>query len=300
MNFFLNFFKKKASNLHSLAVPTRLIRIYQIVYNDITRKQRDPGFEPLENANSEEPNWYEYWPIRKFLHTVPLDESTLYGFFSPSFHEKTRLSADNIIRFIKSSADADVYAFSPFPCHGASFLNVFEHKDFFFRGFIEHGTEFFERLDRTIDVRNMINHSGNTIFSNFFCAKPRFWREWLRICDQLYEETKDIHILNSECTYTKTDGTTKILPAKVFAMECVASYLLARSKQFSCISFPSNLMPVSRGYLNLRSDITLLDDLKRGWQDTGRPELIDQYRLEQRRVLAMAWPGREVPSFDPS
>ncbi|OOG43043.1 hypothetical protein B0B52_10400 [Polaromonas sp. A23] len=276
-----------------------MIKAYQIVHDDITREQRDPGFEPLENSNSTEPDWYEYWPIRNYLHTMPLDESTLYGFVSPRFKEKTGLSADKVRRFIQSSEDADVYIFSPFPLHGTSFLNVVEHMDFFFRGFMEHGGNFFRQFDQTLDVRNMVNNSSNTVFSNFFFAKPVFWREWLRICDQLFEETKDArHPLNSKCSYAKDNGDLKILPVKVFVVECVASYVLATSKRFSSISYPFQSMPSSDAHSSLAHENARLDDLKRQWEKTRQPQILRQYRLEQNRVIGLAWPGQEPPDFD--
>jgi len=293
---FAKLFKKKEipDSLPS-AKNARLVRGYQIVYDGATRAEKDPGFEPMENANSDRPDWFEYWPIRNYLHTMPLDESALYGFVSPRFHEKTGLSAAEVSRFIQSSEDADVYSFSPFPCHGASFLNVFEHMDFFFNGFVDHVAGFFAKFDPALDLRQLVNHSDNAIFSNFFFAKPAFWREWSRICDQLHEDTKDgQHFLNSECTYTKGDGSTKIVQAKVFAMECVASYLLARSRKFSSIGYPLRLMPVSRAFETLRLETSLLDELKRQWLKTGEAKFLEQYRLEQKRVIAVGWPGRNV------
>lgn len=296
------FGKKKLPHSSPQARSPRRISGHQIVYDDSTRGERDPGFSPLENANSEEPDWYEYWPIRTYLHSTPLDESTWYGFVSPRFYEKTGLSAAEVYRFINQSPeDADVYAFSPFPCHGTSFLNVFEHMDFFFQGFAEHAENFFAQFDPALDTRTLVNHSDSAIFSNFFFAKSKFWSEWLRICDQLYEDTRDgRHVLNSKCSYAKADGSQKILPAKVFAMECVASYLLASSSRFSCISYPLGLMPLSRAHENLRSEGVRLDELKRQWLATGQPKFLEQYRIEQKHVIAAAWPGQELLNLSPS
>jgi hypothetical protein len=287
------FSKKKPSGPPETS--PRLVRGYQIVYDEFTRQQRDPGFEPLDNANSEQPGWFEYWPIRTYLHTMPLDESTLYAFVSPGFFEKTRLSAAEVHRFIQSSEDADVYSLSPFPCNRASFLNIFEHMEFYFQGIRGHAADFFAQFDPPVDLREMVNHSGNFILCNYFFAKPKFWREWLRICDQLHEDTKDgRHYLNSMCPYRRDDGNAKDVEAKVFVMECVASYLLASSNRFSSISYPSRLMPVGPGFPPLRFEMGLMDELKCRYLQTGDSKLLDQYRLEQKRVISTVWPGREV------
>lgn len=296
------FFRKNATPNTPPPVEIRpRVRAYQIVYDDVTRAERDPGFEPLENVNCERPDWFEYWPIRTYLHTMPLDESTLYGFVSPRFHEKTKRTSADVNHFIQTSQDADVYSLSPFPCHCAAFLNVFEHTDFFFGGFVDHVADFFAQFDPNVDLHKLVNHSDNTIFSNFFFAKPKFWREWLRICDKLHKDTKDgQHFLNSKCNYFKSDGSIKVVEAKVFAMECVASYLLARSDQFSSISYPSRLMPVTSAYGKLRHDISQLDELKRQWLKTGEVKFLEQYRVEQKRVIPAAWPHWQFSGTYPS
>jgi hypothetical protein len=295
MNFLSAIFNRKQPEQAKPAAPAaqpRLVKGYQIVYDDITRQKRDPGFEPLDNANSSEPAWYEYWPIRTYLNTAPLDESAVYGFVSPLFGAKTGLSAQNVTAFIQSSEDADVYAFSPFPSHGAAFLNVFEHSDFFIPGFTAHAAEFFRQFDPAIELPHLINHSGTTIYSNYFFAKPRFWRQWLAICGRLYQETQSApqHYFNLVCDYAKEDGGVKTVPVKVFVAECVASYLLGRSTEFSCVSFPIQHMPMSNDHRHLRAETLLLDTLKREWQKTGRPEVLAHYRTEQKNMIAKAWP----------
>lgn len=300
MGLFAKFFPRKAASDSSpLANSLPVVRGYQIVYDDITRGQRDPGFEALENSGSGRQDWYEYWPIRNYLRTMSLDESTLYGFVSPQFYAKTHLSAADVRRFIESSADADVFTFSPFPCHGASFLNVFEQGNFFDPGFLQIATEFFERIENKTKLRELVNHSGNVVYCNYLFAKPRFWREWVRICDQLFDATEgeeSCKSLNEQIQYCKENGESSVVDRKVFIMERVAPYLLASSNRFSTINFPIQQMPVSQTHINLRSQISVLDDLKRRYLETGRSEMLEQYRLEQRNVMAVAWPGYELPN----
>ena len=44
------------------------VHAFQIFYNDATRAAVDPAFQPLDNSANERPDWYEYWPIRRFFH----------------------------------------------------------------------------------------------------------------------------------------------------------------------------------------------------------------------------------------
>ena len=59
---------------------------YQILNHYTSRQELDPGFEVLDNSSNERPDWYEYWPIRKFLQNEALDENAFYGFLSPKFN----------------------------------------------------------------------------------------------------------------------------------------------------------------------------------------------------------------------
>ena len=47
---------------------------YQILNHYTSPQELDPGFDVLDNSVNERPDWYEYWPIRKFLLNQTLDE----------------------------------------------------------------------------------------------------------------------------------------------------------------------------------------------------------------------------------
>ena len=86
------------------------IYIHQIYYSDETQAQLDKGFLPLDNTNGLK-DWYEYWPIRKFLQKNKLDDNAYYGFFSPKFTEKTGLTSSHVFDFIRETFHPNVDAF---------------------------------------------------------------------------------------------------------------------------------------------------------------------------------------------
>src|SRR5271155_1924685 len=103
---------------------------FQILNHYTSRQELDPGFDVLDNSDNERPDWYEYWPIRRFLLNQNLDEDTFYGFLSPKFKLKTNLSAADAREFIAAAGPAtDVVLFSPSIHNSAFYLNVFEHGD---------------------------------------------------------------------------------------------------------------------------------------------------------------------------
>ena len=76
------------------------IFVHQILARNNQREALDPGFLVLDNSANERSDWFEYWPIRKFLLGRPLQEDAFYGFLSPRFGSKTNLSAAAVDAFV--------------------------------------------------------------------------------------------------------------------------------------------------------------------------------------------------------
>src|SRR5579862_7385318 len=163
------------------------IFIYQILNHYTTPDALDPGFGVLDNSTNERPDWYEYWPIRKFLLNEPLDEDAFYGFLSPKFKLKTNLGAAEVVDFIRGSdAATDVVLFSPSIHNSAFYLNVFEHGDAEHPGLKGVAKRLLVRLGLPSDLDELVSDSRNTVHSNYFIAKPRFWRAWLGINEKMF------------------------------------------------------------------------------------------------------------------
>ncbi len=163
------------------------VHTYQILNHYTSRQELDPGFEVLDNSANERPDWYEYWPIRKFLLAGPLEENAFYGFLSPKFKLKTNLDAAAVREFIADSdAATDVVLFSPSIHNSAFYLNVFEHGNAEHPGLMQVANDFFARINRLQPLEDLVSDSRNTVHSNYFIAKPRFWRAWLQITEQLF------------------------------------------------------------------------------------------------------------------
>lgn len=294
MGIFSMLFGASQSRSGQVEVLGRDLDIYQIVYDEGTRQSCDQYFIPLENSVCERPDWFEYWPIQKFLQCEELDEQTWYGFLSPRFFDKTGLRGMAVRDFIARSPEADVYIFSPFPCHGTFFLNVFEHGNFFDPGFGSAAQATLDCCNIQVDLTRLVNHSGNVIFSNYFLARPRFWREWLRVCSAVYQVSEH-DVLGAQLRvgidYWKENGVRSVVERKVFLMERIASLILASSQEFSSVSYPIEKIPVSLAGRPFVDRIQPLDDIKKKLAAEYSPELLELYRNEQRQIVEQAWPG---------
>ena len=211
------------------------VHIHQILNHYTSRAELDPGFEVLDNSSNERPDWFEYWPIRKFLLDQALDEEGFYGFLSPKFRLKTNLTAAAVREFIdRTAGSTDVCLFSPSIHNSAYFLNVFEHGDSEHPGLAGVAARFFERIDARVKISDLVSDSRNTVHSNYFIAKPRFWRAWLAINERLFAiaESPDDPLGEQLRAPTSYRGRNEV-QMKIFIMERVATWILIHDGSFA-------------------------------------------------------------------
>jgi hypothetical protein len=212
------------------------IIIYQIKSHYTREENLDPSCRVLDNSANERPDWYEYWPIRKFLLNEPLDEAAFYGFLSPSFKLKTNLTAAAVREFVKreSCEAADIVLFSPSFHLTAYYWNVFQYGDFCHPGLLNLATQFFQRIGEPINLSDLVSHSRNEVYSNYFIAKPRFWRAWLERTEQLIaiaeSETDPLGAELRKHTEYRGHHNAQL---KIFIMERIPTWLVARNAEFT-------------------------------------------------------------------
>jgi hypothetical protein len=211
------------------------LHIYQILNHYTSRQELDPDFGVLDNSANERPDWFEYWPIRKYLLSEPLDEDAFYGFLSPKFLHKTNLTGAMAREFILAAGPAtEMILFSPSIHNSAYFLNVFEHGESEHPGLMSVASRLFERIGRAADLAELVSDSRNTVHSNYFIAKPRFWRAWLAINEQLFSIAEaPADPLGEELrTPTSYRGRSQV-QMKIFVMERVATWIISTDRSFA-------------------------------------------------------------------
>ena len=212
------------------------LHIHQILNHYTSPGALDPGFAVLDNSANLRPDWYEYWPIRNFLISQPLEEAAFYGFLSPKFMHKTNLSAARAREFILAAPQgapaADVVLFSPSIHNSAWFLNVFEHGEAEHPGLLDVAERLFARIGQP-PIAGSVSDSRNTVYSNYFVAKPRFWRAWLAITERMFEiaESPGDELGRALSTPTPYRGRLEV-HMKIFVMERIATWILMTDPSF--------------------------------------------------------------------
>jgi hypothetical protein len=268
------------------------IHLHLIAWSEATHAAIGPDWQVLDNRANPRPDWYEYWPVRQYLQSQPLDEAAFYGFFSPKFSAKTGLSADQVRDFVAThAAQADVLLFSPQPDMGAFFLNVFEQGETFDPGLIDAYSAFLQSIGRAAPLRQMVMDARQVCFSNYFVARPAFWREWLALNEALFAACEGPasalqQALTHRTTYPGGEGGVQ---RKVFLQERAASLLLATQARWR--SVPHD--PFGMGWSTARfrdhpQQAYISDALKRAFRDTGWPHYMQAFAAVREQFLAPA------------
>ncbi len=261
------------------------VHLYQIAYSPASLAAVEPGYLVLDNLANPRPDWFEYWPIRDFLLTQPLDDAAFYGFFSPKFGSKTTLNHAQVTAFVQAAArqdqpqPADVVLFSPQPDMGCFFLNVFEQGETFDAGLIDCYEEFLKLVGFPAPpLRGLVMDSRQIVFSNFFVARPAFWRTWLALNEQMFAvcEGPDNTLKDGLTHVTSYPGSAQ---RKVFLQERVASLLLTvqphqwRTKAHDPYGFGWSM---SR-FREHPHEAVISDALKIAFRDQGFPEYVQEF-----------------------
>lgn len=268
--------------------------LYQVVYSPETLAAVEPGYLVLDNLRNERADWREYWPMRRFLLNNALDEDAFYGFFSPKFGAKTLIRPAQVVAFVRTHAPrADVVLFSPQPDMGAFFLNVFEQAELFDPGLIEAYEAFLAHIGRPVSLGQLIMDSSQVVFSNYFVARPAFWRAWLTLNEAMFAvcESADspLPLRQALCQPTTYPGDVQ---RKVFLIERAASLLLVTQPHWRSVAYN----PFGMGWSMSRfrehpTDAVISDALKMAFRDRHYPQYMEAFSAVRERFRAASSPA---------
>ena len=257
---------------------------FQIVYDDDTAARHDPGFELLDNFGNERPDWYEYWPIRKYLLSNDLDEQSYYAFFSPRFGQKTGLNAEDVRRTLARHTE-DVVLFSPFLDLAALYFNQLDQGESVHPGLAALVAGI---VPIGLPGSLLLQDATNTVFCNFFAAKPAFWKAWLARCETVFAlAERGEGTLAGQLLAPSDYEDGKTAHYKVFLIERMASLLLATDRRWRAAAPFALKLPLAIPRLeNDRDRLIRLDKLKFDAVRAKDPvPLLRQYVVEREQMV---------------
>lgn len=269
------------------------VHLFHIAYSAQTRDDMEPGFVLLDNLANPRPDWFEFWPIRQWLMTETMREDTFYGFFSPKFRNKTGLSHADVVQQVQAQgASADVLLFSPFPTQIAYYLNIFEQGEVSHPGFMQLCMDALQAIGQPVAVNGLVMDSGQMVYSNYFVARPAFWREWLRWTQAIFdlcESSADPALQARLCAPTAYAGSVQF---KVFLIERIASLLLAVQPRWRSVARnPFGHRHGSEPELGSQALLLACDALKLAYRQQPFPDYLRAFHSLRQWIVRQAASG---------
>ena len=202
--------------------------IYQIYYNEETRKKLLSGFIPLDNRENSRPDWFEFWVILNFLRNNPLEENTWYGFLSPKFYEKTGFTSEFVLWVLETYGEnSNVALFSPGWDQLAYFLNPFEQGEVWHPGLLNLSQKFIDNTAFDINLSALVSDTTTSVFSNYVIAKKEFWNEWRSLAEDFFKYAENNPEYKNLVSYGSADNQS---PMKTFIQERFSTIILSTGK----------------------------------------------------------------------
>jgi len=270
---------------------THKVRLFQIVYSPETMASRDAGFEVLDNMSNERPDWFEYWPIRRYFAENGIEQGTSYGFFSPKFFAKTGLRRTDIDVHLGELGADDVVLFSPFPDQGVMHLNQIEQGERSHPGLLDLLAQLYPR-----DGRLLVQTTCTTSYCNYFVAGGAFWSRWLELADRLFQLAENPYSRYGQSLGAATSHHGRwVAPMKIFCIERLAGLMLADEERWRPSAPLAHRMPTLDARLaHRRDELLALDRLKQLAVSTGRFDLYVPQFLQARRGLRRSLSGERL------
>jgi hypothetical protein len=144
---------------------------------------------------------------------------------------------------------------------------------------------FFARIGRAQPLEDLVSDSRNTVHANYFIAKPKFWRAWLAITEQLFTiaETPGDALGAQLTAPTQYRGRLDV-QMKIFLMERVATWMLITDPGLKARARDPF---VSRSRIYKLPVAIICDALKIAYVTQGRRQYKDVFLLLRR--FAKLW-----------
>jgi hypothetical protein len=267
-----------------------MINIYQIFYDEATRKKVPSCCIPLDNTSPAELGWYEFLPMLNCLKNQTLNNEDYYGFLSPSFEYKTGISPKALYDIVeRKKQDYDVFISNYCWDQTAFFKNAWDQGEYWHPGLKEYTCAFLKNININISLDQLIGYSKNTVASNYIVANGLYWKIWLKLAIKFREflvETELGRVINEQTVpYAAADNLQRV---GVFIQERFATLILSMNK-FKTFIFDKDVEQIifDRIFVNNainKNILQLCDQFKQYYIETSDYRFYDAWTKLQSTV----------------
>lgn len=214
--------------------------IYEPIYKEgqtITER----AFKPLYLDDNSHAAWREFWILVSFYRDGK-HKGDVSGVFSPKFEMKSKISADDFIKFCKNNKESDVCFINPFPQISYYSYNVWMQGEENHPGITAVAQELLNKSGINWDLSKTPRHGKDILcYSNFWVGNDRFWEAYVGgvlepIADYI-EKNPDSAVTLAAMGETWHSDSAPFLP---FIIERLFSTFLSFNKNIRSASFNMN------------------------------------------------------------
>jgi len=176
------------------------MKIFQLYFKDEQQQFLDTeNFVAYDNTANPRPELREWYIWDKEYENCVKENLDYWGFVSWKFTDKTGITGEQFVNYIKDNPGYDVYFINPCLINEAVFLNSWEQGDIHHAGISNIGNKFFEKLGyKDITVRDMVLDRKVTTFANYVVGSREFWNKFMKFSRQLFTEADKDPVFKDE------------------------------------------------------------------------------------------------------
>jgi hypothetical protein len=196
---------------------------------------------------------------------------------------------------------ANVAAFSGAWDQLAYFVNVFEQGELWHPGITALTQRFLDEVGYPANLRELVNHTTNAVFSNYLIARGHYWRRWLSLAEKFWDFVENRQDIDARYRGSTDYGSAAAqAPFKTFIQERFPAILLAR-EEFTVVALDQSAQGAVWDRLFLphprtRRLLQVCDALKEKYTRSRDPELLAAY-WKMRADVPVRFP---VPAWPPA
>jgi hypothetical protein len=215
-------------------MPNQSVNIYQIFHKPELVNQLDPAFVPFDHCeftakNPDESNRWREWLILNDIgyKRAQQDQADVWGFVSYKWQEKTQISGQKFVDFIRNNPDNEVWFMEPHYKPFNPFMNTWVQGDMFHPSISKIPNSFMTLYGHKLDVKKM---TLPLCYYNFFAATKKFWDVFLETMNTIIDLSKqstDLH--NALFNFGAGHGNDPTIPHWIFVVERMFPVIMALS-----------------------------------------------------------------------
>jgi hypothetical protein len=264
-------------------------KIFQIYFKPELVAHLDPAFTPMDNTDNPAPELREWDKWNREHETILESTLTHWGFVSWKFKEKTNLTGEQTLNWIKVNPGYDVYLFNPCIINEAVFVNNWEQGDLYHPGISAIGNKFIKEAGYDdIDVKAMVLDRNKTVYANFVVGSRDFWERFMDFSRKIFSVAELDPVFKDQVFGAGHSNYAhdKSLPNFTFLIERLIPTFI-ELEGFKSLGYDYGKHPetIHTKYHPIWGDIRALSDLKVLINQTGSDDLYNIWNFYRTKLL---------------